>query len=68
MRLPRRAAIERSERFRPCFHVGKPAQPDEAVGIVQVAEGADDVHAFRFLALDELPFEQRDQLAAPSRL
>src|SRR5581483_149259 len=37
------------------------ADPDELVGVVEVAEGAEDAHPQRLLALDELPVEELHQ-------
>ncbi len=48
-------------------HVGKAAQPDEAVGIVEIAERADPVHADRLLRLDQPALEEVDQRLAPAR-
>src|SRR5215475_1008327 len=42
-------------------HIGKPAQPDEPIRIIQVAKLSDHGHAGRFLTFDEVPFEKRDQ-------
>lgn len=48
--------------------VGVPAQPDEAVRVVEVAELPDDVHADHLLGLDELAVEQLDQGVATPRM
>src|SRR5215831_9301073 len=42
-------------------YIGKPAQPDEPIRIIQVAKLSDHGHASRFLTFDEVPFEKRDQ-------
>src|SRR5215475_1569793 len=42
-------------------HIGKPAQPDEPIRIIQVAKLSDHGHASRFLTFNEVPFEKRDQ-------
>jgi hypothetical protein len=52
------------ERLLPQRHVGKAAQPDEAVRITEVAELTDDPHACGFLRFHELPVEQLDESVA----
>jgi hypothetical protein len=61
---PHRAGIEVRERLAACFHVGETAQPDEAVGTVDVAELPDHAHAVALLGLDELALEEIDQRVA----
>ena len=59
--LPGRAAIEGLERAFARRHVAEAAQPDEAVGIVEVPELAEHLHSDLFLRFDELPIEELDQ-------
>src|SRR4030095_2250126 len=47
---------------------GEATQPDEAVGLVQVAERPDDPVAVLLLALDEVLLEERDQRVALARM
>ncbi len=68
MPLPHRAAVERAEAVGARGHVGEGAQPDEAVGVVEVAERAHDRDARVFLRLDELALEQRDEVVAAARV
>ena len=68
VRRPYRPAIERAQRLISCVHVGESAQPHKAIRIIQVAKLADDAHAQRFLAFDELPVEKCDQRVALSRV
>src|SRR5438067_2371490 len=64
--LPDRAAIERLQRLGARWHVAKAAQPDEAIGIVEVAELTEEPDARRSLGLDELLLEEADQVLAPA--
>jgi hypothetical protein len=68
VRLPGRAAVERRERVAARGHVGEAAQPDEAVGVVEVAERGEHPCADRFLGLDEFALEQGDQVVAAARM
>jgi hypothetical protein len=61
VRGPHRPAVERLQAVRTRRHVLEPAQPDEAVSMVQVAELADHAHAQCLLRLDEFAIEQLDQ-------
>src|SRR3546814_5244799 len=61
MRRPDRSAIERRQRRRATGHVGKPAQPDETLRVVEIAELPENRHPDRLLRLDEGTVEQRDQ-------
>jgi hypothetical protein len=45
-------------------HIAKPPDPDESIGIVEIAEGADHVSTERVLRLNERALEQRDQCVA----
>src|SRR5262245_44068198 len=56
--------VEIGERFLPQRHVGKAAQPDEAVRITEVAKLPDDPHACRFLRFHEFAVEQLDESVA----
>jgi hypothetical protein len=47
-------------------HICESPHPHEAVGIVEVAKGAQDVCAHGLLRLDEHALEQRDQFVAAS--
>jgi hypothetical protein len=49
IRLPHRAAIRSGKRFRAALHIRKATQPDETIGIVRIAKGADDLRAERLL-------------------
>src|SRR4030095_4882173 len=61
MLFPDRATIKFFQLTSARFHVSKPAQPDEAIRIVQVAKLSDHGHTGRFLTFDEDLFEKRDQ-------
>ena len=61
MLLPDRTAVERLERLLACLHVGEAAHPDEAVGIVEIPELAENAHPDRLLCLHELAVEELDQ-------
>jgi hypothetical protein len=61
VRLPDRPAVEAGQCLGAGRHVGEPAQPDEPIGVVQVAELSQDGHTERLLGLDELPVEEVDQ-------
>src|SRR5262245_64126004 len=61
MLFPNRSAVKFLELTSTRFHVSKPAQPDEAIRIIQVAKLSDHGHAGRFLALNETLFEKRDE-------
>ncbi len=61
VRLPDRPAVEALQRLGAARHVVEAAEPDEPVGVVQVAELPQDGHAHCLLGLDELPVEQLDQ-------
>ncbi|MDT4880098.1 hypothetical protein FQZ97_1158250 [compost metagenome] len=61
---PHRAVVEGGQAARAAVHGGKTAQPDEAVGCVQVTELAHDGHAHRFLRFHERPVEQINQHVA----
>jgi len=71
VRFPGRPAVEAGQRPGPDGHAREPTDPHEPVRLVQVTELADDRHAGRLLALDELPVEKLDQyfsLARPQRV
>ncbi len=65
---PRRTPVEGLERRLALVHAGKAAQPDEAVRIVEVAEGPEHRAPGRRLRLQELGVEQVDQLVPPAAL
>jgi hypothetical protein len=54
-------AVERLERRPPGGHVGEGAQPDEPIGVVEVAEAAEDLHSQLLLRLDEVGLEELDE-------
>src|SRR5258707_4707427 len=56
--------VEVAERLLPRRHVGKAAQPDEAIRITEIAELPDDPHACGFLSFHEFPVEQLDESVA----
>jgi hypothetical protein len=58
MGSPDRPAVEGRERRRAAGHVGKPAEPGEDVGPVDVSKLGNHPHAGRFLRLDELAVEE----------
>jgi hypothetical protein len=62
--LPDRAAVEGLEPPLACSHVAETAKPHEAVWIIEIPELAQQLHADRFLRLDELAVEKRDQCLA----
>jgi hypothetical protein len=59
-------AVEAAQCLGATRHVVEPSQPDEPVGVVQVAELSQDRHADRLLGLDELPVEEIDQHLPPA--
>ncbi len=61
VKLPNGTVIEGGQAGKARVHVGEAAQPDEAIGPVEVAEGADHLHPERFLRLDEVVLEEVDQ-------
>src|SRR5262245_56839655 len=65
MLFPNRSAVKFLELTSTRFHVSKPAQPDKAIRIIQVAKLSDHRHAGYFLTFDKVPFEKRDQHFAP---
>jgi hypothetical protein len=56
--------VERLQACRARREVGEPAQPDEAIGGIAIAELPDHAHPLRLLRLDELAIEQIDQRVA----
>ena len=66
--LPHRAAVEALEEEEPIGQRGEPAEPDEGVVGVAVAELADHVRAQLLLRLDEVAVEQVDERVALSRV
>ena len=65
---PRRGCVKGLERAAPCLHVRKPAEPYEAVGVIEIAVVTDRDHPAPFLALDELTFEEWNEDIAPARV
>src|SRR5882762_8817922 len=61
MCLPHRTFIEGRQHAFALDYSGKTAHPDKAIGVFQVAEWTENRHADRFLWLDELVFEERDE-------
>lgn len=61
VRAPDRPVVERVQRVRPRGQVAEPADPDEPIRIVQIAELTDDVHTGLFLPLHQLCVEKIDQ-------
>jgi hypothetical protein len=59
--LATQAAVERREGFSARGHVLERPNPHETVGLIEVAELADDLHPDGFLTLDEFGLEQIDQ-------
>ncbi|WP_347600804.1 hypothetical protein [Acrocarpospora sp. B8E8] len=64
MRPPDRSGVEATQRLCPARHVVESAQPDEAVGVVQVPELPQDRHTDGLLGFDELAVEQVDKHVA----
>jgi protein-S-isoprenylcysteine O-methyltransferase Ste14 len=62
--LPHRPAVEGRQGSATRLHVGEAPQPDEAVGIVEIAEAGRDGHSERLLRLEELALEQVDEHVA----
>jgi hypothetical protein len=58
---PDGSTLEGGQSLPSAGHIGEAAKPDEAVGVVQIAELAQQTHANFFLRLDKLLFEQRDK-------
>src|SRR6185503_338825 len=63
---PDGAAGEAHQRPAALFVIAEPAQPDEVVRAVDVAELADHADAERLLRLHELAVEELDQLVSPA--
>ena len=66
MLLPDRTSVEGLDRLSACLHVGEATHPDEAVGIVEISEPAENVHPRLLLRLDELAVEELDQRLSPA--
>ena len=64
MRAPSWAGVEAVEGGGARLHIGEAADPDEAVRVIQVAEGRDDRAAKRLLALNKFALEEFDQYVA----
>ena len=62
MRAPVRPEVERVQRVRAGRQVPETADPDEPVGVVQIAELTDDVHPGPLLAVDQVGVEDVDQI------
>src|SRR2546428_772953 len=61
MRLPDRSSIETRQCFLSAGHVRETSEPDEAIGIIEIAELTDDAHPGGLLRLDKLGVEEIDE-------
>ena len=61
MDSPNRAIIKSRKHVAALVHVRETAQPDEAIGVLQITEWTDNTHSERFLRFNELAFKQIDQ-------
>jgi len=61
MLFPNWATVKFLQLTRARIHIGKPAQSNETIRIIQIAKLSDHDHAGCFLTFDEVPFEKRDQ-------
>ena len=68
VQLPNRSAVKALQRLSAGGHIGKPAQPDETIGVVDIAKLADHADPECFLALDEFPIEEIDENLARARV
>ena len=64
MRFPDGPAVKSGKRGLSRRHIGKPTDPDEAIGIVEITERADDIRAECLLWCNEVLFEKRNQRIA----
>src|SRR2546425_10037365 len=62
----RAAAVKSFEGLPPRLCVAKTSEPDETVGIVEIAESSDDVCTHSILRFDEVLLKQRNQGVAPA--
>ena len=68
VRCPHGPAVEGFECVVACLHVGKAAQPDKQVGLVQVAKLAQHAHAVGLLRFDKFAVKQVDEHVALLRV